>query len=68
MAGATPRVPEPYLPYRAAQIDDFHISEFATDHPGALSPFGADVEFPLPLERLRYKHPSPADRPHRAGD
>jgi hypothetical protein len=68
MAGATPRVPEPYLPYRAAPIDDFHISEFATDSAGALSPFGPDVEFPLPLEQLSYKHPSPADRPHRAGD
>jgi hypothetical protein len=68
MAGATSRVPEPYRPYRAAQPDDFRISEFAADHAGGLSPFGPDVEFPLPLERLRYKHPSPADRPHRAGD
>ena len=68
MAGATPRVPEPYLPYRAAQLDDFQLSEFATDHLGALSPFGPDVEVPLPLERLSYTHPSRADRPRRAGD
>ena len=68
MPGATPRLSEPYEPYRAVPQEDFHISEFATDTPGALSPFGPDVEFPLPLERLSYHHPSPADRPHRAGD
>jgi hypothetical protein len=68
MAGAAPQVPELLQPYQAPAEDDFHISEFATDHPGALSPFGPDVEFPLPLERLNYRHPTRAERPHLAGD
>ena len=63
--------PEPNLPreYRAfiESIDDFHVSELASDHPGALSPFGQDVEFPLPLDRIAYQHPGPEDRPHLAG-
>jgi hypothetical protein len=67
MPGATPRVPEPYQPYRGASDDDFAVSEFAADLAGAMSPFGSDVEFPLPLERLNYQHPSLADRPHLAG-
>lgn len=66
MAGATPRVPEPYQPYQAPSPDDFHVSELATDHAGAQSPFGP-IEFPLPIERLNYQHPGPADRPHLAG-
>ncbi len=32
-----------------------------------MSPFGPDAEFPLPIEKLRYKHPSRADRPNLAG-
>ena len=45
-----------------------HIDEFAADVAGALSPFGDDLEFPLPLERLGYQHPGPANRPALAGD
>jgi hypothetical protein len=67
MAGAMPRVPEPYQGGRALVADDFHVSEFAADFAGAMSPFGP-VEFPLPVERLSYRHPSPADRPNRAGE
>ena len=33
---------------------------------GSLSPFGQDVQFPLPLDQIHYTHPSPADRPNRA--
>ncbi len=44
-----------------------HISEFAADVAGSLSPFGDDVEFPLPIERLGYRHPVPANRPALAG-
>jgi len=44
---------------------DFHVSELAADLAGAMSPFGQDVEFPLPLERLSYEHP--IHLPHRAG-
>jgi succinate dehydrogenase / fumarate reductase iron-sulfur subunit len=33
------------------------ISEATSDRAGAGSPFGDDVTFPLPLERLNYEHP-----------
>ena len=43
------------------------VSEFAAEVQGGLSPFGEDVEFPLPLDQVAYRHPAPEDRPHRAG-
>ena len=67
MPGATPRLPELYQPLSGGADADFHVSEFAADFAGAMSPFGQDVEFPLPLDRLSYIHPTPAERPHRAG-
>jgi hypothetical protein len=33
------------------------VSELAFDRPGAGSPFGDDIEFPVPPERLTYEHP-----------
>ncbi len=65
MASTAPRLPEQF---RAAPVNDFQVSELAADQAGSLSPFGTDVEFPLPVEKLNYTHPSPADRPHLAGD
>lgn len=44
------------------------ISEFAAEVQGGLSPFGEDVEFPLPADQVAYVHPGPADRPYRAGE
>jgi succinate dehydrogenase / fumarate reductase iron-sulfur subunit len=55
------------VPERTAEIHA-HIDEFAADVAGSLSPFGDDIEFPLPLERLGYRHPGPANRPALAGD
>ena len=43
------------------------VSEFAAEVQGGLSPFGEDVEFPLPPDQVAYRHPAPEDRPHRAG-
>jgi succinate dehydrogenase / fumarate reductase iron-sulfur subunit len=63
MASTAPRLPEQF---RAAPVTDFNVSEFAADQAGSLSPFGTDVEFPLPVEQLTYTHPSPADRPNLA--
>jgi len=40
------------------------VSEFAADLQGALSPFGAPITFPLPVETLGYEHPGPQDRPN----
>ena len=63
MAGATPRRPEQFrndpLPI------DFTVSELVSDAAGAHSPFG-DLDFPLPVEKLFYQHPTHADRPHLA--
>lgn len=33
------------------------VSEFAFDRAGAASPFGDDITFPVPIERLTYRHP-----------
>lgn len=54
---------------RSAVVPDGHlpVSEFAAEVQGGLSPFGEDVEFPLPPDKVAYRHPAPEDRPHRAG-
>ncbi len=44
------------------------ISEFAAEVQGGLSPFGEDLEFPLPTDRISYRHPGAADRPHLVAD
>jgi hypothetical protein len=41
------------------------LTELTTDTAGPLSPFGEDHSFPLPVDRLRYAHPT--DKPNRAG-
>ena len=51
-------VPDGHLP----------VTEFAAERPGPLSPFGEDVEFPLPADEVAYVHPSPEDRPRLASD
>ena len=53
-----PSLPDGHLP----------VTEFTAERPGPLSPFGEDVEFPLPPDELAYVHPSEADRPRLAGD
>lgn len=35
------------------------VSEFLFDRSGAGSPYGEEVEFPLPTEALAYQHPEP---------
>jgi len=34
------------------------VGEVTFDRPGAGSPFGDDIEFPVPAERLTYEHPT----------
>ncbi|HET9516977.1 MAG TPA: hypothetical protein VFO77_04545 [Actinoplanes sp.] len=50
--------PSPQGPARSRTVKSGHlpISELAFDRPAAPSPFGEDVEFPLPVEQLRYTH------------
>lgn len=65
MAGTVPRRPEEF---RSDPLPiDFVVSELASDAAGAHSPFG-DVEFPLPVARLTYTHPTRANRPNLAGE
>lgn len=67
MAPAEPRQPEQFNLGAAEHPEDFVVSELAAENPGAMSPFGEDVEFPLPLEQIRYSHPTLEDRPNLAG-
>jgi succinate dehydrogenase / fumarate reductase iron-sulfur subunit len=50
----------PVVPSRARVVAEGHlpVSEFASDRPGAQSPFGDDIRLPLPIDRLTYTHPS----------
>jgi hypothetical protein len=41
------------------------LTELTSAAAGPLSPFGEDHSFPLPIDRLRYAHPT--DKPNRAG-
>jgi hypothetical protein len=41
------------------------LTELTAEPAGPLSPFGEDHSFPLPVERIRYAHPT--DKPNRAG-
>ena len=43
------------------------VNELLAQNPGAQSPFGDDITFPLPVESLYYDHPGPENRPHLAG-
>ena len=51
-------VPDGHLP----------VTELAAERPGPLSPFGEDVEFPLPADKVSYVHPAEEDRPRLARD
>ena len=66
MANTAPRAPELYGGPTVGVIGDFHVDEMASDMAGSQSPYGPELEFPLPLDRLRYKHPGPSARPHLA--
>jgi len=65
MAGSKTKSVQPFLIDQHAE--EFHVSEFAANSAGAMSPFGDDVLLPLPVSQLRYAHPGPEDRPHLAG-
>lgn len=62
MAGKPPKNPEDSWP---TEFPELAVSEFTAEHTGAQSPFGDDIVFPLPVDQLRYAHPSAADRPNR---
>ena len=41
------------------------LTELTSEAAGSLSPFGEDHQFPLPVDRISYVHPT--ERPNRAG-
>jgi hypothetical protein len=51
--------PEVYLPGRPGYLvaARLPVSELAYDRAGAASPFGDDLQFPLPVGELTYLHP-----------
>jgi hypothetical protein len=63
MAGTAPRLPE--LLSSVTDPIDFTVSELVSDAAGAHSPFG-DIDIPMPVDKLFYKHPSPVNRPNLA--
>lgn len=66
MANTAPRLPEQFRGAVVAHVGDFHVDELAADMAGAMSPYGPELEFPLPVEQLNYRHPGPESRPHLA--
>lgn len=60
---------EESAPRERSVVPDGHlpVSEFAAEVQGGLSPFGEDMEFPLPPEQVAYVHPGPEDQPNRPG-
>jgi hypothetical protein len=63
--GTSPRLPEQYF-HQEPEEQDFNVNELLSDQAGGLSPFGQELQFPLPLDKIRYSHPTPADRPNLA--
>jgi hypothetical protein len=63
MAGTTPRLPEMFRPQSGDP--NFVVSELMSDAAGSHSPWG-DIEVPMPVDTIWYRHPSPADRPQLA--
>lgn len=41
---------------RNVKLGHLQVAELTSDRPGGPSPFGDDIEFPLPVEELRYTH------------
>jgi succinate dehydrogenase / fumarate reductase iron-sulfur subunit len=66
MASTAPRLPEQFRGTTVKHIGDFHVDELAADMAGSLSPYGPELEFPLPPDQLRYQHPGPDARPNLA--
>ena len=48
-------------PYAVDDKGHLPVGELASDRPGASSPFGDDLIFPLPAELLNYAHPGAAE-------
>jgi len=63
MAGTTPRLPEMFHPQ--SEHLDFVVSELVSEAAGSHSPWG-DTEVPMPVDKIWYRHPGRAERPHLA--
>jgi hypothetical protein len=63
MAGKTAKYREETWPVAEGE---HAVSELVAEHVGSQSPFGDEQQFPLPIERLTYVHPTAAERPNHA--
>jgi hypothetical protein len=67
MAGEVTRRTVPQLSWDS-DYPEHPVNELLAQNPGAQSPFGDDLTFPLPLEFLHYEHPLPENRPNILGE
>ncbi|MGH3658848.1 MAG: hypothetical protein ACRDUA_19510 [Micromonosporaceae bacterium] len=53
--------PDNAKPVKGHVVKDGHlpVSEFLFDRAGAGSPYGDEIEFPMPTQGLGYEHPEP---------
>ena len=56
-SSGTHRRPDAWTP-RSGRTGRCRSSEVAFDRPGAASPFGEDMDFPLPSSSINYQHPA----------
>ena len=60
MVGSKTKSVQPFL---IDQDAVFHVSELAANSAGGMSPFGDDINLPLPVSQLRYTHPASGESP-----
>jgi hypothetical protein len=65
-SSVSPRTSAPQLNWDS-DYPEHPVNELLAQKPGSQSPFGDDITFPLPVESLYYEHPTPENRPNRAG-
>ena len=70
MASASPQHRPPARPLLSWEdlYPEHPVNELLSNKAGSQSPFGDDITFPLPVEKLHYHHPGPENRPYLAGD
>ena len=53
-------------PHRELELTDFHVERARRGQGRRAVAVRPDLEFPLPVDKIIYTHPGPADRPHLA--
>lgn len=58
MSGVVNKSNKPYVDNGWPETNGDHaVTELSSTRSGGLSPYGEDMEFPLPVEQLPYVHP-----------